>query len=184
MSWKICVVDQSYEINTEFPYAIRRRFDKKVIKEFNADKGYKACKLNRKFWLKHRIIALQFIPNPENKPFIDHIDHNRSNNHIKNLRWVSQAENLKNTSSYSGRAFEFFDEINEDSIEILEYGNHKFKDFYYDPELDSFFVWNDIKFRKLTVCFSNGSAYVRAYDTNGKKVQVRYKKFLKLYGLL
>lgn len=41
----------------------------------------------------HRLIAEAFIPNPENKPCIDHADGNRQNNSISNLRWASYSEN-------------------------------------------------------------------------------------------
>lgn len=44
----------------------------------------------------HRIIAELFIPNPENKPEIDHIDTNKLNNRVDNLRWVTRKENLNN----------------------------------------------------------------------------------------
>lgn len=44
----------------------------------------------------HRLVADAFIPNPENKPFIDHIDTNPSNNHVANLRWVTVFENANN----------------------------------------------------------------------------------------
>lgn len=44
----------------------------------------------------HRLIALTFIPNPKNKPCIDHIDTNPSNNRVTNLRWCTQSENLLN----------------------------------------------------------------------------------------
>ena len=46
----------------------------------------------------HRLIALHFIPNPENKPCIDHINRIRSDNRIENLRWVTHAENNQNVS--------------------------------------------------------------------------------------
>jgi hypothetical protein len=44
----------------------------------------------------HRLLALQYIPNPDNKPEIDHIDRNKHNNSLDNLRWVSKIENRNN----------------------------------------------------------------------------------------
>lgn len=44
----------------------------------------------------HRIIATIFIPNPDNKPCIDHIDGNKQNNRVENLRWTTHKENVNN----------------------------------------------------------------------------------------
>lgn len=44
----------------------------------------------------HKLVALAFIPNPENKPYIDHIDTNPNNNCVENLRWVTPSENMLN----------------------------------------------------------------------------------------
>jgi len=44
----------------------------------------------------HRLLALQYIPNLENKEQVDHIDRNRLNNSLGNLRWVSRIENMNN----------------------------------------------------------------------------------------
>lgn len=48
---------------------------------------------NRKLCTIHRLVAKAFIPNPENKPNIDHINTVRTDNRVKNLRWCTQSEN-------------------------------------------------------------------------------------------
>ena len=46
--------------------------------------------------LVHRLVAEAFIPNPDNKPNVDHIDTDPNNNCVDNLRWVTQHENAMN----------------------------------------------------------------------------------------
>ena len=44
----------------------------------------------------HKLVAVTFIPNPENKPQVDHINAVKTDNTIENLRWVSAKENIRN----------------------------------------------------------------------------------------
>lgn len=64
------------------------------------NKGYCRVTLNKdavsKTFSVHRLVAQAFLPNPENKPCIDHIDTNPSNNRVENLRWVTHKENMNN----------------------------------------------------------------------------------------
>ena len=67
----------------------------------NSQTGYRTVSLWRnnkeKHETIHRLLATHFIPNPDNKGYVDHIDRNKLNNALSNLRWVNGTEsNLNN----------------------------------------------------------------------------------------
>lgn len=74
-------------------------FKKKYLKQHECFYGYKSVsiKVNKKTKILkiHRLIAIHFIPNPENKPCVNHIDGNKINNSIDNLEWCTYKENSK-----------------------------------------------------------------------------------------
>lgn len=69
----------------------------KLMLSFDNGRGYQAIFLNnkgkRKLHKIARLVATAFVPNPENKPEVDHIDANRANDIPSNLRWVTHKEN-------------------------------------------------------------------------------------------
>jgi hypothetical protein len=68
--------------------------DKSVIKnDHKYFSGYKRIQINGKLFLLHRLVALTFLENPENKEFVNHKDGNKLNNQLTNLEWVTCLEN-------------------------------------------------------------------------------------------
>lgn len=67
--------------------------------ELSRSRGYLRVNLQvnkkQKHFLAHRIIAKTFIPNPENKPEVNHLDGNKDNNAYTNLEWATKKENMQ-----------------------------------------------------------------------------------------
>lgn len=89
----------------------------KILNKYFSKDGYYKVKLyngDASFFTVpvHRLVAKVFIPNMENKPQINHIDGNPSNNHYSNLEWCTNSENtkhayttgLKRKENYTGEA--------------------------------------------------------------------------------
>ena len=68
-----------------------------LLKQRVTDWGYLAVTLCRegvcRYFVSHRLIAIAFIPNPENKETVNHMDGNKTNNNIDNLEWNTHTEN-------------------------------------------------------------------------------------------
>jgi hypothetical protein len=69
------------------------------MKQTTTNRGYKRITLSidgkEERWSVHRLVALLFVPNPEQKPQVNHIDGNKENNDASNLEWCTASENNK-----------------------------------------------------------------------------------------
>jgi hypothetical protein len=99
--WK-AVADSNgeYQISDHGQVKSHKRGKERILKPSLTGSGYPAVLIylpNKKTKCQkiHKLVALAFIPNPENKPQVNHKDGNKSNNHIDNLEWATAKENLQ-----------------------------------------------------------------------------------------
>lgn len=85
-----------YQISSKGRIWSKKR--QRYLSPFTNNSGYKVINIiaingKRKGELIHRLVALTFIDNPENKPEVNHINHIRDDNRVENLEWVTKSEN-------------------------------------------------------------------------------------------
>lgn len=91
-------------------------------KGYKIGKGYSSVRLVNESEVRHmkihRLVALAFVPNPEGKPFVNHIDGNTHNNDVSNLEWVTNQENIRHSFDVLGRR-RFFGNDNHRARKVI-----------------------------------------------------------------
>ena len=99
----------------------------KILKQSDHTSGYKSVRLwngsNYKNHYVHRLVAEAFIPNPDNKPTVNHKDENRKNNSANNLEWMTYLEN----NEYGNRKKKFILSRSKPVRAYDKYGNVVFE---------------------------------------------------------
>ena len=91
------VIEKSGNRNSTYLHKIKGRILKPKLTKF----GYYEHGLsngerrNMSYFRINRLVAQAFIPNPDNLPQVHHKDHDKLNNHVDNLKWVTGSENIK-----------------------------------------------------------------------------------------
>ncbi|KAK8835479.1 hypothetical protein M9Y10_046122, partial [Tritrichomonas musculus] len=181
--------EDSYEILNQYPFTIRNKNTSKIISERFDKDGYAIVCLKSYPHKKHRLIALQFIPNPDNLPHVDHLNHNKVDNRLENLRWASIRDNDKNRSCFKGVHYQFVDSIPEDVAAVDFYDTTKERRvfdenryYYYfdeDTKEDIFYGKIDENIYKIIHKNKNkaGNQFVMLTDKNNKGVSLYINKF-------
>jgi hypothetical protein len=94
-SWKP-IGQSGYEVSEDGE--VRR--GGRLLRQWRNDRGYMLVRLSgpRRVERVHRLVASAFVPNPQNKPFVNHLNCIRDSNHFSNLEWCTQKENLDHAS--------------------------------------------------------------------------------------
>ena len=144
---------------------IGKRFGKPMRTEMKTD-TYPQVSLQvdgtEKRFNVHRIVAELFVPNPDNKPIVNHIDGNKKNNHASNLEWVTYSENIKHAYSTGLRE-------RGDNSEALSAHNH-----FTRRKIAALYATGKYSYSKLGRMFGVGQStiyrYVKEFEKGAKRV--------------
>ena len=134
---------ENYEVSNKGN--VRNTDTGRILKPCKNNWGYLSVNLYkdgiRKKFKIHRLVGYAFIPNPENLREIDHIDQNKANNSISNLRWVSRSNNNRNRPKKQNGTSKFmgvcFDKKNEKYKAQINIDNKQIHIGYYEKEEDA-----------------------------------------------
>lgn len=116
--------------------------------------GYKRLTIGKKGYQMHRILAETLLANPDNKPTVDHIDRDRANNHVWNLRWATHHEQNQNTIAIDRS-------VNSYGCRFSEEPN-KYRRAYYSKHKDKFA-------RDYKATYQKHKEYYREYARKRRK---------------
>jgi hypothetical protein len=178
IEWRVIAGHDNYEVSNT---GLARNGRNQHILTPQTRRGYLSVKLGRDgrrspLYDVHRLVATAFIGDSEGRQ-VDHIDRNRSNNNVSNLRYVSASDNSRNTGSHRGYAYEFLDELPADAITVEEWNGHRFEGLYYIGN-GEFVIFNGVQFRKMPHVLQGGTAYyVQLFDAEHHHRSINIAKY-------
>ena len=96
------------------------RDGKKPLKPEYTTKGYQRVTLSSngkvKKYFVHRLVAQNYISNPNNLPYINHLNHKRDDNRVENLEWISTQDNNRDRKNHTKLDLIKVEQIRKDSI--------------------------------------------------------------------
>lgn len=110
--WKCIKESKDYQVSTLGNMRSLKKGKERILKQTINDGGYPIVNLSingvSRIYRVHILVAETFIPNPENKPCVDHINTIRTDNKVTNLRWSTYEENNRNELTIEKRYVKVF----------------------------------------------------------------------------
>jgi hypothetical protein len=182
VEWLQLTAHPEVESQSAYPFLIRKRARGRIIALSPNSDGYLRCWLDGRFLKHHRVIAEQFLPNPDNRPDIDHINHQRDDNHIENLRWVSHRSNQRNRSGRGGVQYEYDAELPAEAIVVDEFNGHHYTDYYYDDGRFWYYTGHAYRRLRINADARNGRLFVWMIDDEDVKRGITIANYRRYIG--
>ncbi len=179
-NWTTLDKNNDYEVCAETG-EIRNKKTERILRGTPDYDGYIIINLKGHKYKLHKLLAEQFLPNPQNYTEVNHINTVVTDNRIANLEWSSRSHNQKNRNSNKNVTYEFIEEndLPDDMQAVEKYGDHEINNVFYSQSLDKFIYFNESRWRFMHVCFNKTKTfpYVECMDVNGKRVAIGINKF-------
>lgn len=121
LEWRIIAEDANYMVSNT---GLVKRISTNHILSFGNKKRYYTVALHsngvRRDRYVHRLVALAFLPNPNNLKYVNHIDHNIHNNCVENLEWCTSSENARHSYEEGRRIGEYKTVRRETTLKMIE----------------------------------------------------------------
>ncbi|CAL6029096.1 Conserved_hypothetical protein [Hexamita inflata] len=126
----------------------------------------------------HKLVANAFLGMCPTNFQVDHIDRNKQNNCLENLRYVSASNNCKNKTKYNGHSAEYFQELPTNCVQLKSYGKHRFENYFINADTKEIYSFDNNQYRKviLTTDKTSGTQKYNTKSTLGKPVSVCLSK--------
>jgi hypothetical protein len=119
----------------------------------------------------HRLVVQEFVgPIPEGME-VDHIDRNRANNNVSNLRIVSKSENMRNCGKYGKRVAEWLDELPDGAEPLTKTRYYEVADGYYQCGRD-YYVKVNSQYMKLARTRNGDWWNITVKRPDGRKTKI------------
>jgi hypothetical protein len=118
-------IEKDYFVDKEGHVYSKRKFNTltKLKQHKTGHKGYVKVRVNHKDQFVHRLVAIAYLPNLDNKETVNHIDGNKENNHVNNLEWCTRSENSQHAYDTG---------LKKPYTGIKDHGNNKFADEWFE----------------------------------------------------